>query len=60
MDEPFTGISDEFIPAFYEFTNKLCNSLGIDMLIVSHDVRVPEEFIDNIYLMENGVTKKIK
>lgn len=60
FDEQFTQISDAYIGRFYEFVRKICQELNIDCLAVTHDVRVEDDMVDHVYLLEDGKTIKIK
>ena len=60
FDEAFTQISDKYFPAFLSFMNQLCKDLQVDILWISHDVRVSVEDVDHAFLIENGVSKRLK
>lgn len=60
MDEQFTMISDEALENFIIFLRKLCKDLGIDVMLITHDARIEVESVDAAYLIENGMSKKIK
>lgn len=57
FDEAFTQISDLYIDRFIDFVMKMCDDLGLDILLITHDQRVTECHHD--YIITNGEAKKI-
>ena len=60
FDEQFTCVSEQYFQNFFQFIRRLTQDLGMDILLVTHDVRVEDDMVDHIYLMEDGEAKKIK
>ena len=60
FDEAFTQISDAYFPQFIGFVNSLCDDLGFDILLVSHDARITVDDVAHAYLIKDGKSSKIK
>lgn len=60
FDEQFTQISDEYFENFMAFLKVLSKDLNVDILLVTHDKRIEDDMIDHLYVMEDGITRKIK
>lgn len=60
FDEAFYAISDAYMPAFMEFLHQLCKDLELDLLLISHDVRISPDMVDHIYVINNGISSKVK
>ena len=60
FDEQFTQISDAYIGNFFQFMREITTKLGVDILAVTHDIRIEDEMADRIYIMEDGKTKRVK
>ncbi len=60
FDEQFTQVSDAYFGNFFQFMRELTTKLGVDILVVTHDVRVEDDMVDHIYIVENGTSKRIK
>ena len=60
FDEQFTQISDQFLGNFLEFIKVMCNDLGADIMLITHDERISLDDVDTSYLIENGKSIKIK
>lgn len=60
FDEAFVQISDEYFPNFIAFLNKLCEDLGIDILLITHDKRIEQDMVTNDYLIKDGTAIKQK
>lgn len=59
-DEAFTAVSDAYYDNFMTFMRQACKDLGVDLLLVSHDVRLKPSMADTVYKIENGKSIKIK
>lgn len=59
-DEAFTAISDKYFDNFITFLKECCRDLSIDIVLVTHDSRLSVDLADSAYLVEEGITKKIK
>lgn len=60
FDEQFTQISDEYFENFMAFLKVLSKDLNVDILLVTHDKRIEDDMIDHLYVMEEGIARKIK
>lgn len=60
FDEAFTQISDAYFGAFVGFVNSLCDDLGFDLLLVSHDQRITADDVRHVYQIKDGKSKQIK
>lgn len=60
MDEAFTQLSDEALQRFIDFLRTMCESMEMDVLLITHDVRIETGDVDNAYLVVGGQVKKIK
>lgn len=60
FDEQFTQISDEYFENFMAFLKVLSKDLNVDILLVTHDKRIEDDMIDHLYVMEDGIARKIK
>lgn len=60
LDEAWTQVSSEYFPRFMAFIKKMCADLHLDILLISHDVRISDEMVDHIYEISDGVSKKLK
>lgn len=59
-DEAFTQISDKYFPSFIQFIKQMCNDLGVDLLLISHDQRISPEDADTVYVIEDGKSRRVK
>lgn len=59
-DEAFTQVSDKYFPSFVQFIRQMCNDLGVDLLLISHDQRIQPEDVDTVYVIEDGKSRKVK
>ena len=59
FDEQFTQISDQFLETSWSLL-RLCNDLGADIMLITHDERISLDDVDTSYLIENGKSIKIK
>lgn len=59
-DEAFYAVSDVYYDEFIRFVNRACKDLGVDLLLVSHDVRLDPSMVDTVYRIENGKSIKVK
>lgn len=53
LDEQWHNVSMEYISQFYDFVSRLCKSLNITLVLISHDVRI-EPFVDKRFRLELG------
>lgn len=60
FDEQFTQISDEYFENFMSFLKVLSKDLDVDIILVTHDKRIEDDMIDHLYVMEEGIARKIK
>lgn len=60
LDEAFTQVSDSYFGAFIGFVNSLCDDLGFDLLLVSHDQRITADDVRHVYQIADGKSRKIK
>lgn len=60
MDEAFTQVSDSYFGAFIGFVNELCDDLGFDLLLVSHDQRITADDVKHVYQIADGKSKCVK
>lgn len=60
FDEQFTQMSDEYFENFMSFLKVLSKDLDVDILLVTHDKRIEDDMIDHLYVMEEGIARKIK
>lgn len=60
LDEAFTQVSDAYFGKFIEFINRLCQDLGFDLLLVSHDQRITYDDVDHVYQIANGKSRQLK
>ena len=42
------------------FLKVLSKDLDVDILLVTHDKRIEDDMIDHLYVMEEGIARKIK
>jgi len=59
-DEAWTAVSEEYVERFYAFIRKSCKDLGVDILLVTHDARVLNEWVDHLYVVGNHTATKVK
>ena len=60
FDEAFTQISDAYFEKFIAFVNQICDDLGFDILLVSHDQRITVDSVKHAYLISDGKSNKLK
>lgn len=60
LDEAFTQVSDSYFGAFIGFVNSLCDDLGFDLLLVSHDQRITADDVRHVYQIADGKSKRLK
>lgn len=60
FDEQWTNISSEYFEGFIVFIRQLCKELNFEIFLVTHDERITLDMVDSAYLMEHGVSKRIK
>lgn len=54
LDEPTVGVDDATVKSFYRLIKDLNNSLGITILIVTHDIARAHEHITRAFCLEKG------
>lgn len=62
-DEHFTQISSlntSYFHRFFEFLRQFCKDLNFDFVLVTQDPRIEEDMVDKFYLVNKGLTEKIK
>ncbi|MCP4336614.1 MAG: hypothetical protein GY679_02050 [Mycoplasma sp.] len=60
LDEPFKNLSQDRLERANLLLNKLCDELGLQIIIVSHDVAISDKGANIIKVVnENGVSKII-
>jgi energy-coupling factor transporter ATP-binding protein EcfA2 len=59
-DEMFTQLDDAALTRFLEFVEKLCDDIGLQILLVTHDQRIQPEAVKHYYRIEDGKSIKIK
>lgn len=60
FDEHFMQISKMYFDNFFGFLQQLSKDLKIDILMITHDERIEDSMVDNIYFMEHGKSRKLK
>lgn len=60
FDEAFYAVSDKYLESFITFVIQSAHDLNVDILWISHDVRINPEWADSVYIIEDGVSRKIK
>jgi DNA repair exonuclease SbcCD ATPase subunit len=59
LDESLNAVAGQYRNNVVEFLNELAESMGFDILIVSHNDDIVEK-IDNVYEVDNGHVTKVK
>lgn len=57
-DEKYSALSDQYIPRFFDFLRKLCDTKDLILVIVTHDNRF-FDYADRCYLVADGHIKKV-
>lgn len=60
LDELFTQVSAEYYDGFIAFVRRVCDEFAFDILLVSHDVRLRDEFCDHIVQLQDGMSVQVK
>lgn len=60
LDEAFTAVSDKYFSNFMDFVHSTCHELDIDLLLVTHDVRLDDTYVDHSYVISDGKSYKTK
>lgn len=60
FDEQFTQVSSAYLPAFIEFVKDVCKQLSFEVLLISHDDRISLSDVDTVYVMNQGICKRVK
>lgn len=59
MDETFTEIADEYLPALFDFIKKTVDDLGFKFMLITHDSRfIP--YANKIYRMYKGEATQLE
>lgn len=53
LDEKYSNLSESYVPNFFEFLNKLCESKGIRIILITHDPRFMN-FCEKTYTVSSG------
>ena len=57
LDEKYSAVSEEYVPAFFEFLAKLCESLQFRIILITHDKRFLQ-YADKTYRIDKGVVNE--
>ena len=57
LDEKYSAVSEEYVPAFFEFLSKLCESLQFRIILITHDKRFLQ-YADKTYRIDKGVVNE--
>lgn len=63
FDEHFTQISSmnaDYFYKFFEFLKQFCKDLGFDFVLITQDQRIEADMVDSYYIVDKGVTRKVK
>ena len=53
LDEKYSAVSEEYVPAFFEFLHQLCEQLGFRIIMITHDKRFLD-YADKRYKINQG------
>jgi DNA repair exonuclease SbcCD ATPase subunit len=53
LDEKYSAVSEEYVPAFFEFLSQLCQKLGFKIILITHDKRFLD-YADKKYKINQG------
>ena len=57
LDEKYSAVSEEYVPAFFEFLSKLRESLQFRIILITHDKRFLQ-YADKTYRIDKGVVNE--
>ena len=57
LDEKYSAVSEEYVPSFFEFLSKLCESLQFRIILITHDKRFLQ-YADKTYRIDKGVVNE--
>ena len=57
LDEKYSAVSEEYVPAFFEFLSKLGESLQFRIILITHDKRFLQ-YADKTYRIDKGVVNE--
>lgn len=60
LDEQWSGISTPQLMKFLEFVRQLCHDLDFQCLLITHDARITEDLVDHQFIIEDGISKRVK
>lgn len=53
LDEKYSAVSEEYIPAFFEFLSQMCQQLDFRIILITHDKRFLD-YADKRYKINEG------
>lgn len=53
LDEKYSAVSEEYVPAFFEFLSQLCQKLEFKIILITHDKRFLD-YADKRYKLNQG------
>lgn len=53
LDEKYSAVSEEYVPAFFEFLHQLCEKLDFKIILITHDKRFLQ-YADKRYVINQG------
>ena len=56
LDEKYSAVSEEYVPAFFEFLHQLCEKLDFRIILITHDKRFLD-YADKRYIINQGEVK---
>lgn len=59
-DESWYAVSDDYYDAFIAFMRQACKDLGVDLMVISHDVRLTTDMVDIAYKIADGKSIRVK
>lgn len=54
LDEAYSAVSEEYVPAFFEFLHQMCEQLQFKIILITHDKRFLQ-YADKTYRITSGV-----
>ncbi len=54
LDEPDAGVDEKGLQLFYAILSELKSLYDVSILIVSHNFKLIEQYVDNVFLMNHG------
>lgn len=58
LDEKYSAVSEEYVPAFFEFLSQLCEKLEFRIILITHDKRFLD-YADKRYIINQGEVKSV-